>query len=270
MTAMTLRTKPWPAGVPCWADLTTPHVTEAQWFYSAVLGWEFDAPEGEEYGGYVLGRRNGAAAGGLGPLQADGVAPAWTLYFASDDVERTAAAVTAHGGTVILPPGRVGDMGSLLVALDPTGAAFGVWQAGDHIGAGIVNEPGALLWEDLHSPDPDRARSFYAGVFGYDTQPLPEASPEFHTFSLAGSETLIGGIDGMGNLTDSPPHWAIFFGVADVHEAMAAAERTGGRVIVSEHGTAFGDMARLADPAGATFWVMATDGTGHPDRSDDA
>ena len=30
---MTIRTTPWPAGVPCWADLSTPDVTAAKGFY---------------------------------------------------------------------------------------------------------------------------------------------------------------------------------------------------------------------------------------------
>jgi uncharacterized protein len=268
MTAMTLRTKPWPAGVPCWADLTTPDLASARVFYGAVLGWDFEAPAGAEYGGYVLARMRGATAAGLGPLQQEGMPSAWTLYFASDDVEKTAASVTEHGGTVVLAPGQVGAMGSLLVALDPTGAAFGVWQAGEHVGAGIANEPGALLWEDLRSPDPERACSFYAGVFGFETHPLPQAGPVFRTFTLAGSEVTLGGIDGMGDLADVPPHWAVYFGVADVRAAAAAAESTGGRVVSSSFGTPWGDMAHLVDPGGATFWVMATDGTGHPDRGD--
>src|SRR6478735_4391347 len=49
--AMSIRTKPWPNGVPCWADLTVPDVAAAQAFYGAVLGWEF-APPNEEFGGY--------------------------------------------------------------------------------------------------------------------------------------------------------------------------------------------------------------------------
>ena len=270
MTAMTLRTKPWPAGVPCWADLTTPDPAAAQAFYGAVLGWDFDAPGGEEYGGYVIATKRGAPAAGMGPIQQEGMPSAWTLYIASDDVEKTAAAVTEHGGTVILPPGQVGRMGSLLVALDPTGAAFGVWQAGEHIGAGIANEPGGLVWEDLRSSDLDRARSFYAGVFGWETRALPDAGPDYYTFALAGTEITLGGMGGMMGHDDVPPHWLVYFAVPDIAAALAAVERRGGSVLMRDFDTPYGRMAAVTDPGGASFWVIENDGSGNPDRSDDA
>ena len=267
---MTIRTTPWPAGVPCWADLSTPDLDAAQAFYGAVLGWDFDQPAGAEYGGYVIAHVRGASAAGLGPIQQPGVASAWTLYVASDDVDRTAAAISEHGGTIVLAPGQVGAMGSLLVGLDPTGAPFGVWEAGEHIGAGIANEPGGLVWEDLRSPDPDRAASFYSGVFGWDTRPMPEGGSDYRLFSLGGSDIPLGGMGGMAGHDDVPPHWLVYFAVADFDAATAAAVHGGGRVLGRQVDTPYGPMAALADPAGAVFWVIQSDGTGSPDRSDDA
>lgn len=46
----------------------------------------------------------------------------------------------------------------MFIASEPTDAGFGVRQASWHIGAGLVNEPGGLMWEDLRSPDTDAAR----------------------------------------------------------------------------------------------------------------
>jgi predicted enzyme related to lactoylglutathione lyase len=267
--AVTIRTMPWPAGVPCWADLSTPDLAAAQAFYGAVLGWDFDAPDGAEYGGYVIAQVRGSAAAGLGPIQQPGMPSAWTLYVASDDVDATAAAITEHGGTLVLQPGQVGTMGSLLVGLDPTGAPFGVWQAGDHIGAGIANEPGGLVWEDLRTPDPDRAASFYSGVFGWETQPLPEGGEDYRMFSLAGTGVPLGGMGGMTG-HDAPPHWLVYFGVADLGAATAAVEAGRGTVLLRDFRTSYGRMAAFTDPAGAAFWLVETDGTGSPDRSDGA
>jgi uncharacterized protein len=267
---VTIRTTRWPAGVPCWADLSTPDLPAAQAFYGAVLGWDFDEPAGAEYGGYVIAQVRGSSAAGLGPIQQPGMPAAWTLYVASDDVEATGAAITEHGGTLVLPPGQVGAMGSLLVGLDPTGAPFGVWQAGEHTGAGIVNEPGGLVWEDLRSPDPDRAASFYSGVFGWDTAPMPEGGDGYRTFSLGGTAVALGGMGGMAGHDDVPPHWLVYFAVADFDAATSAAEAGGGQVLGRALETPYGRMAALGDPAGAVFWVFETDGTGTPDRSDSA
>jgi predicted enzyme related to lactoylglutathione lyase len=261
---MSIRTSPWPAGTPCWADLTVPDLEAAKAFYGAVLGWEFQQ-FGEEFGGYALARAKGAAAAGVGPQQA-GTTPSWTLYLASDNVDSTAEAIGENGGTVVLPPGDVGPLGRLLIATDPTGAAFGVWQAGHTIGAEITNEPGGLVWEDLRSPDPDAARAFYQAVFGYRTDPLDAAGPDYHTFAHPSEQAPLGGMGGMFSETDRPAHWLVYFGVADVDAAISAATDAGGHVVQVAFDSPYGRMAGLTDPGGALFWVSQPTGE-LPDRS---
>jgi len=252
---MTLRTEPWPAGVPCWADLIVPDVAAATAFYSAVIGWEFDPPD-EEFGGYVIGTARGNAAVGVGPQQHPGPA-VWTLYFASPDADATAKAVTEAGGQVIFGPGDVGPLGRMFVAADPTGAAFGVWQAGTHIGAGITNEPGGLCWEDLRSGDPDAARAFYSQVFGFSTHPLEMAGPDYTMFALGDPNAPLGGMGGMmGAPEGTPSHWLVYFAVPDTDAAVSATQAAGGTVLSPGFDTPYGRMAALTDPAGAVFWVV--------------
>lgn len=220
---MTTRTSPWPPGVPCWTDLGTTDVSAAQAFYGSVVGWSFQET-GEEYGGYVLALVDGKPAAGIGPLQGDQQMPAWTVYLASDDADATAGAVTEHGGTVLMPPMDVGPLGRMLIASDPAGGVFGVWTAGEHIGAGLVNEPGGLTWEDLRSTDPDAARTFYGGVFGYEFNALEAAGPDYTTFHLPGDPAPLGGMGGMFGAPDgTPSHWLAYFNVADADAAAAAA-----------------------------------------------
>jgi uncharacterized protein len=264
---MSVRTTPWPAGVPCWADLTVPDVDAATAFYSAVLGWSFTKPD-EQFGGYVIGSVGEAAAAGIGPQQSADQPAAWTLYIASDDADATASAVTGAGGHVLLPPGDVGPLGRMFVAADPTGAVFGVWQAGTHIGAGITNEPGGLAWEDLRSTDPDAARAFYAAVFGYDFRPLEPAGPDYTTVHVRGEDAPVGGMGGMmGAPPDTPSHWLVYFAVSDVDAAVSAATSSGGTSLTPPFATTYGRMAPLQDPAGAVLWLVQTDFSQMPDRS---
>jgi hypothetical protein len=245
-----------------------PDVAAAQAFYADVLGWTFPPGDGsDEYGGYVIGQVHGAATAGIGPLQSPGQPVAWTLYFASDDADFTASSVQEHGGTVLIPAGDIGTLGRMLIALDPTGAAFGIWQAVDYIGVGLVNEPGALCWEDLRSPDPDTARAFYTGVFGYTTEPVPMAGPDYTTFALPGEPAPLGGMGGMMGADGAPPHWLVYFGVTDTPAAVATAERGGGSVLMPLIDSPFGRLAVLADPAGAAFCVIEPDAARQPDRS---
>jgi predicted enzyme related to lactoylglutathione lyase len=263
---MSIRTSRWPAGVPCWVDLTVPDVDAAQAFYEQVLGWAVE-DTGADFGGYRIASVRGAAVAGIGPLQGD-APPAWTLYLATDDADKAAAAVTGNGGTVLLPPGDVGPLGRMFIAADPSGAVFGVWQAGTHIGAALVNEPGGLSWEDLRSTEPAAAQEFYRGLFGYRMDPVPMAGDEYLTFALAGEEFPLGGMGPMmGSPAGTPSHWLVYFGVDSTDTAVGAATAAGGAVLVPAFDSPFGRMALLADPAGAAFTVIETGGSPQPDRA---
>jgi predicted enzyme related to lactoylglutathione lyase len=264
---MSLRTSPWPAGVPCWADLGVADVRAATDFYSAVLGWSFSEPD-EEFGGYAIGSARGAAAAAVGPQQQPGAPAAWTLYVASNDADASARAVEDAGGRLLLDPGDVGTLGRMFLAADPSGAVFGVWQAGTHIGAGVVNEPGGLCWEDLRSSDPEAARAFYSTVFGYTFESLEGAGPDYQLFFARAGEAPLGGMGGMTRApAGTPSHWVVYFGVADVHNAVTAAQDAGGSVLAPPFETPYGQMAALGDPAGATFWVTDPGASEQPDRT---
>ncbi|WP_459644791.1 VOC family protein [Kineococcus sp. NUM-3379] len=263
---MSIRTKPWPTGVPCWIDLGTPDPPTDSRFYADVLGWEVE-DGGEEYGGYVSAHRGGNAAAGIAPATSDTFW--WNLYIATDDVDATAAAVTAAGGTVLVEPGDVGPFGRMAIAQDPTGSQFGLWQAGQHIGASLVNEPGGLTWEDLRSSDPDAARAFYGSVFGWTFQPM-EGFEGYTTFTQPGEAegVFLGGIGPAG--PDTPGQgsgWLVYFGVEDTDAAVATAERLGGKVVMPAETTPYGRMAVLTDPNGTEFAVIAGDWSQQPDRS---
>lgn len=232
-----------------------PDVPAAQCFYSAVLGWMFSDTD-DEYGGYTIAMVDGGSAAGVGPMQA-GAPPAWTLYFASDDADATAAAITANGGTLLAPVSDVGPLGRMCIAMDPTGAVFGVWQAGEHIGAEAVNRPGGLVWEDLRSTDPAAAQAFYTAVFGHRWQPMEMAGPDYGTFHNGDEEAPLGGAGGMmGAPEGTPSHWLVYFGVADAADAVAAVTAGGGTVLAEPFDTPYGKMAALTDPAGAVFWIV--------------
>ena len=86
-----------------------------------------------------------------------------------DSADETAAKVTAAGGRVLTEPFDVMSAGRMAVCADPEGAAFCAWQAKEHRGARIVNEPGSLNFNDLNTRDPEGAKAFYGSVFGWKT-----------------------------------------------------------------------------------------------------
>lgn len=241
-------------GQPIWTDLGTPDVPAARDFYAAVMGWR--TTEGDPaFGGYATAFRGEQAVAGIGPL-ATGAPPAWLLYFSTADAEHTAGLIEQSGGSIIMPPHRVAEMGRLVVAQDTTGAVFGLWEAGTMSGFDATGAPGAWAWCDLRSPEPDAAREFYGSVFGWEYAAVPMAGDEYTTFTVAGQPAPAGGVGPMMGADGAPAHWLNYFAVADVDASAAAAERLGGRMLVPPFDTAFGRMAPIQDPATAAMIIM--------------
>jgi len=117
------------------------------------------------YTNCTLRGRNVAGMGG--DPAPDGMPTVWTTYMAVDDADAAAKRGTGNGGALMMEPMDVMSLGRMAVATDPTGAAFGMWQAVDHIGSSLVNEPGAVTWTELATRDLDAAKRFYSAVFGY-------------------------------------------------------------------------------------------------------
>src|SRR5829696_6718650 len=135
------------AGEPCWAELTTPYVDSAERFYTALFDWTIPATEqSKQFAGYRQALKDEQPVAGVMPLMQEGQPPAWTTYFAVDDADAVAALVGQAGGTVLAEPMDVGDLGRMAVFADPSGAAFGIWQAMAFKGAALVGEHGAPTW----------------------------------------------------------------------------------------------------------------------------
>ena len=142
-------------------------------------------------------------------------------------------------------------MGRMVIALDPQGNPFGLWQAGEHTGVTIHNEPGALAWNDAAVDDPDAAQAFYSAVFDYRFDPM-EGMDGYATFATGGSP-----LGGIGSLQPGTPKgWTTCFSVASTDSAVAAAQKAGATITMAPLDTEFGRFAVLEDPWGAAFSVM--------------
>jgi predicted enzyme related to lactoylglutathione lyase len=248
---MPTRSTPWPAGTPCWVDIAVPDVAAATAFYGPVLGWSF-VDTGEQYGHYTIAQVDGKAAAALGPAQGPDQPPAWTIYLASDDADATAKLVADNGGTMLFDPMDIPGNGRMAMALDASGAAFGIWQQAGMIGAEVYNEAGSLVWEDARLTDPEAGQQFYATVFGHTFGAVPGAPDDYVTFAVDGE--IVGGMGGMmGAPEGTPSHWVPYFMVSDVDAALTAVTAGGGTVLMEATDTPFGRMGIVTDPFGATF-----------------
>jgi predicted enzyme related to lactoylglutathione lyase len=264
-------------GVPCWVDTSQPDPAAAVDFYRGLFGWDFEdvMPPGSP-GRYFIGRIRGGDVAAVGS-QPEGAPPmaVWNTYIWVESADAAAAKVLDAGGRVVMEPFDVMDAGRMAVFTDPEGAAFCVWQAKQHKGAGIVNEHGALNFNGLNTRDVEAARSFYGSVFGWETLDLGGGAemwrlPGYGDFleqSNPGLRELVaqsGGPEGFEDVVaainpiaddqpEVPAHWSVTFGVDDADAIAQRATELGGQVVVPPFDAPWVRMAVIADPQGATF-----------------
>jgi uncharacterized protein len=251
------RDTPWPAGTPCWVDLGVSDIPKAISYYTAQFGWTIEQGE-PETGGYSIANLDGRTVAGIGPKMGPPEAPsAWTTYIATEDADATAAKVKGAGGQLLMDPMDVMDVGRMAMAMDTTGAAFGIWQARAHTGFGIANVPGAVSWNEHMSRDFEGAKAFYAAVFGYQFGDMSSEGFSYATLLLDGHE--VGGIGGYPPEVpaDMPAAWATYFATADTDASVAQAAKSGGSVIRPATDSPYGRMATVSDDQGAVFSLIS-------------
>lgn len=250
---MTTRTTKRNPGEPTWMDLATPDLAVATEFYRQIFGWSY-IDTGPDFGHYHMAMKDGHNAAGMGPLQPEAQMPsAWTIYFSTDDTAADAARVQALGGQVLVDTMPIGDSGKMVICADPTGAVFGLWEAQNHIGAGIDGEHGAMTWWEVNTRDSAAACDFYGKLFNL----TPHKMEGQDYFILQRDGQMVCGVLQMdANWEGIPPHWMGYFAVDNTDAALAQVTAAGGRVAVPAFDMAYGRMAVIADPGGAHVSIV--------------
>jgi uncharacterized protein len=241
-------------GLFSWVDLTTSDAAAAKDFYGGLFGWEFEDNEIPGDGGvYTMCKVDGEYVAAI-PGSTDQAPPHWNNYVTVASADETAAKAKDLGANVIEAPFDVMDAGRMALFQDPTGAALCVWEPGEAIGAGRVNEPGCLTWNELHTPDPGAALDFYGGLFGWsgDDMETGEGNPTYTV--IKHGDRSNGGV--MQAQPGEPPNWVPYFVVDSRDGAIAKATELGGQELFRMDMEPGGKIAILADPQGAPFAVF--------------
>jgi predicted enzyme related to lactoylglutathione lyase len=251
--AMSERTSYEP-GVPSWVDLSSPDTDASLSFYAGLFGWEArSAGPPKETFGYQMFTLRGRAVAGVGPTQDQSQPPAWTSYVSTDDADAAVARAQEAGGNVLFGPVDVLDAGRMAILAHPAGGVIGVWQPGRHTGAELVNEPGALNWNELQTRDVEGAKAYYSEPDDQDFGGMT-----YTVFKVDG-KGIAGAIRTPSQVPDEvPAFWMAYFTVADCDESVAKVQELGGAVLGRPHELEdVGRFAVVADPHGATFGVIA-------------
>jgi predicted enzyme related to lactoylglutathione lyase len=244
-------------GTFCWSELATSDQDAAKAFYGALFGWDADDSPLGDGAYYSMQLRDGkpvAAIAAQPQQQRDaGVPPLWNSYVSVDDADAVAERAKELGAELHAPPFDVMTVGRMAVIQDPQGAYFMLWQPRDHVGAGLVNTAGALVWNELQSPDLDASASFYGDLFGWQVEQF--AGMQDRYLSIKNGEANNGG---MRELTPpSPPNWLVYFGTEEIDAALAKVAELGGSKLAGPIDIGIAKIAVVADPQGAVFALYA-------------
>ncbi len=240
----------------CWPELATSDQEGGKKFYTSLFGWsvnEIPIQPGETYTMLQLGGKDVGALYRMRPDQsAQGVPPHWMSYVSVASADQAARRAKELGGKVLAEPFDVFDVGRMAVLQDPQGARFSLWQAKKHIGARVINEPGALCWNELDTTDTAGAAKFYTALFGWITKVGGDYT-EFHR-----GKTPAGGMMRIPKEWGKvPPNWLVYFAVEDCDASAAKAKELRGAAMVPPTDIAnVGRFAVLRDPQGAVFAII--------------
>ena len=240
----------YPDGAPCWADLTTPDLKAAEDFYRPLLGWQFQdtGPEHEHYTMCLVSGKPVAALM-LPPQAGQGMPSMWNVYLSTSDLDAVHHRIAEAGGKPVMGPHDVPGAGRMAFAFDPAGASFGLWQAGGHSGAQLVDEPGAMCWHELNTPQADLADTFYRALFPYTQEQVGDGADfDYTAWRLPGSDSPV---CGRHRVDVEQPYWSVYFAVANADAAASTVQRQGGRLTREPFDSPHGRMVPCTDLAGA-------------------
>lgn len=256
MTTTTTTTPTYAPGTPIWIDLGTPDVAASSRFYSQLFDWQAE-DLGEAMGHYTMMRQDGKTVAAVASIMNPGQPTAWMTYISTPNAEETARKVTEAGGKILSAPMAVMEEGTMAVFADPTGAAFAVWQPGNMKGADLVNTPNSLGWNELATRDMEAAKAFYTKVFPWTATSNDMGGGEQYTEWQIDGRSIGGGMS-IGNMMPAsvPPHWLVYFVVANTDDIVKRAQELGATVRSPVRDIPQGRMAVLSDPQMAAFAVI--------------
>jgi uncharacterized protein len=249
-----------------WYELMTSDPAGAKRFYEAVVpGWSL-SPGSEATGGYgFIANADGGMTGGVLHITEDmaaaGCRPGWLGYIGVEDVNASLSAITAAGGTVLMPARDVAMAGRIAMVADCCGAVFYVMTPAPPPGGGESTAfsptlPGRCGWNELSAGNQANAIGFYTGLFGW-TLPEPMDMGPMGTYQfIEHGGVPVGAI--MQKLPQRPaPVWQHYFRVPNIAAATAAISAAGGTIAMGPQEVPGGDWIVIGiDPQGAEVCLV--------------
>lgn len=244
-----------PVGGFGWEELQSKDLKQAVPFYEKLLGWSSQVfpMEYENYHVFMLGK---SGMGGAAAHQAKhtGDFCHWLCYIMVEDVDAAAAKVKQLGGSIVLPPHDIPDVGRSALIRDPEGSYLSIIRFTDEEVFAPEDPVGSFCWRELVCRDPEQAKRFYTGLFAWETSSMEMGEQGTYTIWKVG-EQMVGGMMQLSeDWGDAPAHWMPYVAVADVDVSYDKAKELGGTSCVPPTDIpGMGRFCVINDPAGGTL-----------------
>jgi uncharacterized protein len=231
-----------------WHEHLSSDPKQAQDFYTQLFGWETEVWKPGEMD-YMMISSGGKTHGGFFKAP-EGVPNHWIGHVLVDSADETAEKVKAAGGTILMDPMDIPEVGRFAPIADPQGAVVSAFQpAGD----GPTPE-GVFVWDELGTQDVEAAERFYGAVFGWTSTDMGEEYGGYKIFQIG--ETRVAGAMKLRD-SSAPSGWAPYIAVDDADATVDKGKKLGGSALLEPMDVpAVGRIAVLSDPQGAVFGII--------------
>ena len=250
-----------------WYELMTPDPEASKKFYSGLYNWDFRAGDVE---GYELFFHEDLGIGGFLTMDQamldTGVPPMWAGYVNVDDVDKQVKRFVEKGGTVLVAPQDIPNVGRFSYIQDPQGAGLYVMttlsdEPSDSFSA-YEPKVGHCAWNELMTSDPTAAEKFYGDIFGWVRGETMDMGPDGEYVMLkngAERDFMFGAV--MAKPEQTPVSmWNFYFRVKSIDTGIEFIKANGGQVVAGPqalpNGTDF--VISGMDPLGAFFSCIGT------------
>ena len=246
-------------GRPLWFELLTKDMKAAEQFYSAVVGWTVTPFRSGSEPYDMWTRQGGSSVGGVMPVpEGMNYPPHWVMYIGVPKLEEAVARTEQLGGSTLSPVIEVPEVGRMRIMHDAQGAMFAIFEPAPSTGSANSPETPAELgeasWRELQTNDAPAAMRFYADLFGWREAQAMDMGAAGKYYIFARQWDLGGIMNKPPEMAHLPPHWGLYFRVADVASALERVMANGGQVLNGPMEVPGGDLiANCLDPQGASF-----------------
>ena len=235
----------------CFAELHTANVEGAKRFYGDLLGWTTaDSPAD----GYTMFQVDGKDVAGLRRVEQS--ASRWIPFLSVPSADAVSAKALQLGAAVVTPAADTRNLARTAVLRDPAGGLLGLWEARDHQGAALLDEPGSLWWAELLTREVAVAKTFYSNLLGWRAVDTLKYGIRYSVFK-AGDESLAGLLPIGADWGAVSPYWQVLFAVEDCDALVRRAKTAGGSLVFGPNDVPnAGRAAIVSDPHDAVFVLM--------------